>query len=70
MDIRPENDFNVAPKFVNESTTDIVLSFKDNNSMVSMNRAAYIFGGMLIWRYLNFDEQQYNSEYVYNMTQK
>lgn len=68
MDIRPENDFNVVPEFVDESATDIVLVFRDITNGISMNRAAYTFGDILLWSYIRFDELPYNSEYVYNLT--
>lgn len=68
MDIRPENDFNMVPEFVDESAIDIVILFKDITNGVTMNRAAYTFGDILLWSYIKFDELPYNSEYVYKLT--
>lgn len=68
MDIKPENDFNKMPEFVDESAIDIVVLFKNITNGVTMNRAAYTFGDILLWSYIKFDELPYNSEYVYKLT--
>ena len=70
MNIRPENDFNVVPEFIDESAADVVMVFKDTTAEISMNCAAYTFGDVLLWSYLKFDELPYNSEYIYNLTPK
>lgn len=70
MNIRPENDFNIVPEFIDESAADVVMVFKDTTAEISMNCAAYTFGDVLLWSYLKFDELPYNSEYIYNLTPK
>lgn len=70
MDIRPENDFNIVPEFVDDSATEIALACKDVIDGITMNRAAYTFGDLLLWNYIKFDELPYSSEYVYSLTLK